>query len=193
MKEPLIINGHVISGRMPMFQRWGRDAIRAGTKSQTRRIIKHQPICPELYENGWYDVPRGELMKHSYGKPGEIRVMREPLECFEGVIRYADDQKMLWPLTLWRWKRDTLSQMFMPTRFGRTLCRIEDIEVERIQEISEEDAKAEGVTPFTKDRDCWTDGTYKTAYGYKWNEIHGWAPNAWERNKWVFVQSFKRL
>jgi hypothetical protein len=85
------------------------------------------------------------------------------------------------------------SPLFMPRWASRLTLQIVDIRVQRIQDISEEDAKAEGVKPrpYDPEGDCWTDGKYRTAFNWAWNEMHGWDPNAWERNDWVFAISFR--
>jgi hypothetical protein len=89
-----------------------------------------------------------------------------------------------------KWK----PSIFMPKEACRIRLEITDIRVERLQDISEDDAKAEGVIPFKakceEDMDCWTDGKHKTAYNYLWNEINGWNPNSWEKNPWVWVITF---
>ena len=95
----MIIQDHVIAGRMPVFQRWGRDAIREDRKTQTRRVAKVE-LCP-------------------YGKIGDIRVMCEPLTNYGGFACYADDtipviSTITGALIIWRWKVQTLSSLFMP-------------------------------------------------------------------------------
>jgi len=82
----------------------------------------------------------------------------------------------------------------MPKWAARIWLEVTGVRIERVQDISEEDAKAEGV-PFPHDPtgDRWTDGKYRTAFEYLWNEIHGWNPNAWDSNPWVFVISFKKV
>lgn len=237
----MIIKGYEIDGRMPLFQRWGRDAIREGKKFQTRRTrglefltYDHAgiPICdwglsekPRQYDGkerlwrwqgskppkigDWFVVLQSDVddnetipLRCPY-KPGEIRVMREPLKTTpEGWAQYADDGKWvkisapppLHGLVEWRWKRDTLSQMFMPTAYGRTLCEITDIRAERLQDISRADAKQEGFWPGANglEQACgrsW--GNAQLAFQAIWDSING--PGAWERNNMVWVPSFKKL
>ena len=85
--------------------------------------------------------------------------------------------------------------IFMPRWASRILLEVVSVRVERVQEISEDGARAEGVTPFPLDYegDCWTDGTHRTAFNYLWNEVYGWAPNSWQANPWVWVVEFKRV
>ncbi len=197
MKKRLIINGHEIAGRMPLFQRWGRDAIRDGRKTQTRRIIDPQP-------DGMDDWRRYESVlsdgKAKYGKPGEIRVMREPLRvgCLGSSAYYADDGDLVLinqQFIPWRWKRDTLSHMFMPTEYGRTLCLIESIRVERLQDISEEDAIAEGSqTPCDQLPKSCQGGTWteRQQFSRIWDSINA-KKSPWSNNDWVIVTGFKEI
>lgn len=84
---------------------------------------------------------------------------------------------------------------FMPRWASRILLEVASVRAERLHEITEEDAKAEGVEPFKLDPegDCWTNGTHRTAFEYLWNEIHGWAPNSWASNPWVWRVEFRRV
>ena len=95
-----------------------------------------------------------------------------------------------WPWDRIKWRSPAL----MPRWASRLTLAVESVRVQRVQDISEEDARADGVTPFPcdPDGDCWTDGTHRTAFNYAWNEKHGWWPNAWDRNDWVFALTFKR-
>lgn len=85
--------------------------------------------------------------------------------------------------------------ILMPRWASRITLEVTDVRVERLQDISEDDAKAEGVEPFLNDPegDCWTDGKHRTAFNYLWNEINGWDPNAWDQNPWVWAITFRTL
>ncbi len=59
-----IIRGHEIAGRMPLFQEWGRRAIWAGDKTQTRRVLKH------FGTEDHYDIP---LCEWGLSEPSPIQ------------------------------------------------------------------------------------------------------------------------
>ena len=211
----MIINGHEIAGRMPLFQPWGRDAIRAGTKTQTRRtkglerVNENPDQCTEIINIGggqfqaWletsYPPSEGHYIDEPFKcpyKPGEVRVMREPLlRSARGNAIYSDSINMRDMMVInfngfpvrWRWKLDTLNHMFMPTKYGRTFCQIEDIKAERLQDISDDDIVSEGgngiMTAGEDDQFLW--------FRNIWDEING--PGAWDRNDWVFVPSWKTI
>lgn len=93
---------------------------------------------------------------------------------------------------------------FMPKSATRIWLQVTDIRVERLQDISEEDAKAEGIKSF---RPVPGDGPTETLYYHyvknKWgpSPIHSFetlwrsinGPESWQSNPFVFVISFKIL
>lgn len=95
--------------------------------------------------------------------------------------------------------------IFMPKIASRITLEITDIRVERLQDISEEDAKAEGVeSPMPshewKELPCgnlFSDGFGNVWKGYKhdfqklWLKING--EESWNQNPWVWVIEFKKV
>jgi hypothetical protein len=80
----------------------------------------------------------------------------------------------------------TIPGIYMPRWACRTVLELTDVRVERLQEISEEDAIAEGVTP---------DGDMRwnpiQAYEYLWESING--KGSWDLNPWVWCLKFKKV
>jgi hypothetical protein len=93
---------------------------------------------------------------------------------------------------------------------SRITLEITDVRVQRLQDISEEDAKAEGIYPEPHpeggDRQVWTTGGVwaaddpVSAYLHLWEDINnpkGWCPDdnpmCWGANPWVWALTFKRL
>lgn len=87
-----------------------------------------------------------------------------------------------------KWK----SSIHMPRAASRITLRVTAVKVERLQDISEEDALAEGVGiidphhPPGPLRD-----TYAEMYRDLWNSING--PGSWDANPWVVAYSFERV
>jgi hypothetical protein len=85
----------------------------------------------------------------------------------------------------------------MPRWASRLTLIVQAVRVERLQDISEEDAVAEGI--HQQATTGWysvpgIDGagtTPKAAYALLWNSLHG--PDAWARNPWVCVIGFDVL
>ncbi len=87
--------------------------------------------------------------------------------------------------------------IFMPRAASRILLEVTDVRVERLQEIGEADAKAEGVEPDV-DAGYWKGyifpGVYdsaKKSFASLWQSINGLG--SWDQNPWVWVVSFKRI
>ncbi len=182
-------------------------ALLAGTKTQTRRIVKSRDL-------EWMDVHQGlrepdNAERCPYGQPGGDRLyVREAwaaphaydhlpprLIPQDARIHYAatEDRGGL----LWR------PSIHMPRWASRITLEVTGVRVERLQEISEADAKAEGA-------DCLTwsgiEGTaadlidwplkevahpHRNGFAILWESING--PESWNANPWVWVVSFRRL
>ena len=90
--------------------------------------------------------------------------------------------------------------MFMPRKFCRTELEITGIRVERVQNISEADARSEGIT----DGGCLSCGNpepcgccnpkpdARDSYIWLWHKING-KKHPWSSNPWVWVVEFKRV
>ena len=78
---------------------------------------------------------------------------------------------------------------FMPRWASRILLEITNVRVERLQDISEEDAIAEGAEWAA----CGAPqiGSHKAGYAQLWESING--AGSWEQNPWVWVISFKMM
>ena len=74
----------------------------------------------------------------------------------------------------------------MPRSASRTLLEITNVRVERLQDISEYDAMAEGVT--AKELFC-AQGWSTKAYRKIWESINGQV--SWDQNPWVWVISLR--
>lgn len=87
--------------------------------------------------------------------------------------------------------------LFMPRLAARAVLEIVKVRAERLQDISEADAMAEGVQPirlgFLDGRDGGNNSrlSYIEAYGELWESING--VGSWDRNDYVWVIEFKRL
>jgi len=112
----------------------------------------------------------------------------------EAIWYYADDStssSLLYPAFGRR-----RPSIHMPRHASRITLEIESVRVERVQDISEADARAEGVGGMRDMRFATVLGNIAST-GYRlnfmdlWNQING--PGAWERNDWVWVLSFRRL
>jgi hypothetical protein len=113
--------------------------IMSGTKVQTRRVMNPQWTCdnPDSY------TVEMALRHCRHGKIGDRLYVKEGVIVWDGVKKlvgyYMDGCRP----TMRGHKR--LTAMFMAKQYARTWLEITDVRVEKLQDISEEDAKAEGV------------------------------------------------
>ena len=92
-----------------------------------------------------------------------------------------------------------ISPFFMPRWASRITLEITEVRVEPLQAITDEDARAEGVTDETADAiqygaevGNWQEPTpYRTGFSLAWEPING--PDSWDANPWVWVLSFHKL
>ncbi|WHP06873.1 hypothetical protein QLH32_05225 [Acinetobacter corruptisaponis] len=87
----------------------------------------------------------------------------------------------------WDWDfivPEYLSSKKMPRWASRILLEITNIRVERLQDITEAGAIAEGMV---------ADDDYcaEEYYSIYWNQKHGWKEKGWNANPWVWVVEFK--
>lgn len=81
--------------------------------------------------------------------------------------------------------------IFMPRWGSRMTLHVTEVRVQRLQEISEEDAKAEGCEPTTCANVIAPPNgfpSYRSAYGILWDTING--SGSWTANPWVAAYSF---
>ena len=141
-------------------------AILEGRKTQTRRVVKFQR---GFNEKGNVRVS-GDMWQVS---AGQYNVWSDPFSCPYGV---AGDRL---------WVRETWAPS---VRASRLTLEITDVRVERLQSISEDDAKAEGV-----DEMCvlpGDQGSFIQPYAALWESIN---PGSWNANPWVWVVEFKQI
>ena len=101
------------------------------------------------------------------------------------------------PIT-WRWKKDILTSIFMPREAARSVYRYEKIRVERVQEISRDDAKAEGVSCVWINPPAKAEhykrvllNPYVANYSVLFDKINAARGYGWDVNPWVWVLEYK--
>lgn len=92
-----------------------------------------------------------------------------------------------------KWK----PSIFMPKKYCRSWKEIVSIRPERIQEITEEDAKKEGIELYNN-YDGTTGGngspeTYRSGFRFLWDSLNSKRGHGWDRNDWVWVTEFKPI
>ena len=83
---------------------------------------------------------------------------------------------------------------FMPRKASRLTLVIEEVRAERLQAITEDDARAEGAVKLSWDGEgTWFEdernGTHRCGFAGLWAHLHG--AEAWDSDPWVAVVSFR--
>ncbi len=81
-----------------------------------------------------------------------------------------------------------VSPLFMPAWAARDFIKITDVRAERLQEITNKDAEAEGVDSYSADN--WQTEEFRGNYAELWDSIN--PDYTWESNPWVFRYQFEK-
>lgn len=179
-----------------IFNKIEIQAIIAGNKTMFRDVCKKQDGIFLSGENGsisWHkDLPKFQV--------GQEIFVKEPFNIFCSQLVYKFSYK----------KNDRVFWMpasRMKQEHSRQTLRIKSVKVERLQDISEEDAIAEGIEqvdiPIFMHLKSYTKawkwykkdnfGIYcaRKSFGSFWNLTHKKPKEEWEANPWVFVYGFE--
>jgi hypothetical protein len=198
-------------------------AILEGRKSMTRRVAKKIPQGTHRIENNgdgafevfWGGTNLGTFfdgstkIKCPYGKPGDILWVREtwreqPVGEDDHIeIQYradfTEEELGCYGRRGGHAPRKWKSSRFMPRSAARIFLRVKDVRVERIQDITAEDAKAEGLLPHGCQKDitgiCPTGCTCfspRERFAGLWDDLNAKRGYGWDTNCWVFVIEFER-
>lgn len=189
-------------------------ALLEGKKTQTRRVVKDFApfdITPsETQESlellGWRElIPRHLVPPCPYGRPGDRLWVRES-------FARLDDGSYLYPATYDTARRPYMKwkpSIHMPRAACRLVLEVTEVRVERLHDITADDAKAEGVpenmtyvpvpvsTTATREQmlewahsppimQDWRQGFFRL-----WESING--KKSLDDNPWVWVVSFKKV
>lgn len=167
-------------------------AILEGRKTMTRRVVKPQPIDVvknKGLENSWCAVRLNGAFPAvcPYGQVGDRLWVRETWyvennDDYYPYYKASEEHPEIFP----KWR----PSIFMPRWASRITLEITGVRVEKLQEITEEDAMKEGVN--------WQDTaglarfTAKKLFMTLWDSING-KKYPWASNPWVWVIAFKKL
>jgi len=186
-------------------------ALLDGTKTQTRRVIKRQPWASCSIEEGndgespfVYSALNGAGPGHDvdesrtpcvcpYGQPGDRLWVREAwarayvTQAAQEWIVYREGDNRTDYGGPWK------PSIHMPRWASRILLEITGVRVERLQDISEADAVAEGWQrrpEVSEDPQVHADAA-RDWYMDLWEQING--TDSWAANPWVWVVEFRRI
>ena len=171
-------------------------AIRKGTKTMTRRLVK--------YPDGCLPVNPLELAKYEVGDKiwvPETYTILEPEHCGEFKNRFMYKADMDESAERWRKERmkEGYKYKFKSPRFAtfesaRIFIEIVSVRFESLQDITDDDAIREGIEICSKGWRLYGTGggvidSPKASFRSLWEKIYG--PQSWSDNPAVFVYGFK--
>lgn len=199
-------------------------AILEGRKTQTRRVITPQPTIPDRFidwchwNEEWSTADARELEENRevvdewtcpYGQPGDRLWVREAWRMNgnpqrQWVVFAAGGERMevtkdgdsdhYWTHGIGRYSTLNRPSVHMPRWASRITLEVADVRVERVQDISDSDAKAEGVSASEEFENKDGSPCYTVEFEKLWRSIHGVDnQKSWDSNPWVWVVSFKRI
>ena len=164
--------GMIFSG--PMVR-----AIGADLKTQTRRPVK------KVHRDG------SVFSRLARGTRVYVRETTCDATLFHPVLYRADDEDR----KVGRWR----PAIHMPKTHARLWLKITNVRIERLHELTIEDAIAEGMEPCPSG-DWWNYATCTSSaadpiesYRSLWQVLNGAGQYAWDNNPLVFVYDFKRI
>ncbi|MBK7337807.1 MAG: hypothetical protein IPJ00_17345 [Saprospirales bacterium] len=182
MKErPILFSGPmvraILEGRKTMTRRVVKPQFRNSTEERFFREEQPTYLCP-------FGIPSQKLwVRETWLDDGETK------DSPQWIYR-ADNEN--YPRNEGQnWK----SSIFMPRAASRILLEVVSVRVERLQDITEEDAMAEGAELY--DNHDGTFGgygapmTYRESFHLLWQSING--PDSWDQNPWVWVVEFRKI
>ena len=201
-EKPILFSGEMVR------------AILEGRKTQTRRVIKPQPVVPKWTGIDWAEVGADNTIhrriKCPYGRPGDLLWVRETwsgstesgyvYKPSEGqrIWYRADNNRPTWADGRWR------PSIFMPRWASRITLRVTDVHVERVQDISEADAIAEGIERAETARGETLNWDYDIedfpdprlfdpvdSFQTLWDLINAKRGFGWDVNPWVWAVTFE--
>ena len=227
MKErPILFSGAMVRAILAGNKTQTRRAL----KIQPLDVL---PMNGDLTGKEWIglkqkDPPKGLMFKCKYGEPGDRLWVRETHYLFGqwGKNGVSKSGKQKWKFVTYReqgakyqeeppasvcklkehigwFKRPSIH---MPRWASRINLEIIGIRVERLQDISEEDARAEGASrtlwyfPNPKDEDSGINLhpyglqiSYRSGFATLWDSINTERGFGWNVNPWVWVVEFRRV
>lgn len=187
-------------------------AILGGRKTQTRRVVKPSANQKRYVKKTWVREPtqsewnemagtaaavligQGDYEHCPYGKPGDRLWVRESFVTINREIVYAAGYQTSRPYLGCKWK----PSIHMPRWASRITLEITGIRLERVQDISNEDAFSEGCRAYP-DREYWNEDhggpvvladTPRDEFKYLWDSINAKRGYGWDKNPWVWAIGF---
>lgn len=173
-------------------------AVIAGEKTQTRRVITPQPPTM-IYNDGtnrWYPSGVwGGKDWHAKYEAGDLLWVRETFgSSLLGDYTFLQykatvdtDDPCAYPIDFAQYEKieskSWRPSIFMPRWASRITLRVTSVRAQRLQDINEDDAAAEGIKRHS--------GPYILDFAKLWDDINAKRGHSWNSNPWVWAYKFE--
>lgn len=217
--RPMLFSGPlalaILDGRKTVTRRPIKSVLGHGPRESMQTAATFRPSTTRGYDwtfkarGCWQDLrhaelvarcPHGKVGDHIYGRE-TWRTFERPSDMVDGIVFAADGAFV--PIAdtkeaADRWVdahdngkhgNNWRPSLHMPRWASRITLEITDVRVQRVRDLTEDDARAEGFTlndaikakvPSTRD-----------VFALTWGDLYG--PGSWERNEWVWTLTFRRV
>lgn len=192
-EKPILFNGEMVR------------AILEGRKTITRRVILKKRKIPGEPRYYTPDFPLNQFLEVAdcpYSVPGDCLWVRESFYVQPELAPLCEPQPI-------HYRADTLPEqvedyvckpsIHMPRWASRITLEVTGVRVERVQDISEEDARAEGIQPEKRIDLSLPPEQRETMLGckylfrYLWDDLNLKRGYGWDMNPWVWVVGFQQI
>lgn len=182
-------------------------AILDGRKTCTRRICKDANECT-VPDMEFYNADKRTYAVHNFADrehtemlstgertcpicPGDILYVRETWKKAPNGYYYYEDWQRNDIADVTKWK----PSIYMPKEAARIWLKVTDVRVERLQDITIEGIRKEGLEPRFNVKDKFSDGIARGRFLELWNNTIKKSDldhYGWDANPYVFVIEFER-
>lgn len=199
---PLLLDGRKTVTRRPVRYKYSNTEMKMRTDKYGTRLIEiEKDIDGETFGKNsdgstWHKL-RGYIEPKAPFNPGNILYVQETWQHIDfagennGYVYKVSENGILWETETenWKWR----PSIHMPKEAARIWLKVTDVRVERLQDITNKQARMEGVTYVIDYRNQGHDAAY--AFASLWDstikktdiDLYGWAADPW-----VWVIEFER-
>jgi hypothetical protein len=166
---------------VPGDRLWVRETWRVGAWNEEEGLISVDYLANNCARREWLSVGDGELFERLWIQSSDD-ASDAGLKCGDEGYKWKPGESPC------RWR----PSIFMSRWASRITLEVTCVRVERLQEISEEDAKAEGITaPMYPPGNG--KATYRLAYLHLWDSLNAKRGFGWDKNPWVWAITFRKV